>query len=104
MRNRAHQVESDRKEAHVTRRLYERYGLRVTPSQLLRIRDRILKGDCIPLCRQGDTVWIVELPYGGKRVILVFDAERGAFRTALPGRGDRTVEEYLNHLRQFFHW
>ena len=104
MSTQKHKIEAARKEVHVLSRLRERYGLSVTHDQLGRIRQRILDGDGVHLCRQGDSVSVVELPFGKRRIVLVFDAERGTFRTALPGRGDRTVEEYLQHLRQFYSW
>jgi hypothetical protein len=85
-------------------RLRQRYGIQAYPPDLESLAKLINSHRAVPFCLQQPYTWVIEIRWRGRNIVTVWDDKRKTFKTVLPMRNNRTVEEYLQDLKQYYRW
>lgn len=86
------------------KRLRQRYGIHARGKDIATLAQLVGSSRSTPLCLQPPNTYVLEIRWRGRCVVAVWDNDRQLFKTALPMRGHRTVEEYLHALRKYYQW
>jgi hypothetical protein len=94
---------------HAIRRARERYGIALSTLDIRRLCRDLHEGIGTVLVEQGDDREVVETTLISESVprvniVIVYDRTKRIIRTFLPPRVDKSVDEYVDRLSEFYGW
>lgn len=82
--------------------MWSRYTLNVSPKDIKNIISAIRNGVGRIICEQHDDQEVIEIPFKGKEVVVVFCRDSCILKTALPPRGAKSIKRYVQQISQFY--